>query len=54
LKNRELAKKAPQIFWPERAVIAKGKARSKDEKYGTKPTPVKTDFSVTMCIIKHL
>jgi hypothetical protein len=51
LKNRELVKEVPQIFWPERAALAKGKARSEDEKYGAKPTQVKTDFSVTMCII---
>ena len=47
----EPARRAPQIFWPERAALAKGKARSEDEKCGAKPTQVKTDFSVTMCII---
>jgi hypothetical protein len=52
LKNRELAKEAPQIFWPERETMFKNMARSEDEKNGVKPTPAKTDYSVTMCISK--
>jgi hypothetical protein len=44
LKNRESVKEAPQTFWPERATIAKGKARSEDEKFGVKPTLAGTEF----------
>jgi hypothetical protein len=52
LKNRELDKEAAQIFWSKRGTVLEDTARSKDEKYDAKPTPAKTDFSVTRCMIQ--
>ena len=47
LKNRELAKEAPQKFRLERATIAGRQAASEDENSEVKPTQAKPDFSIT-------
>jgi len=56
MKNRELSKEAFQIFWPIRGIVFENTARSEDEKDGAKPTPDKTDFSITSGIhlINHI
>src|SRR3990167_6135861 len=45
LKNREFGKEAAQIFWMQRATIARGKARGADGKFAAKQTRPKTDSS---------
>ena len=50
MENRELNKEAPQIFWPERGDMFKNTTRSEDRKCAAKPTPVKTDFTITRWI----
>ena len=47
LKNRELAKEAPQNFRLEQATIAGRQGASEDENFEVKPTQAKPDFSIT-------
>ncbi len=54
LKKRELDQEAAQIFCSGASSFVQEQSASEDEKFAAKPTPAKTDFSITSGIYQKL